>query len=614
MNRDLTGRHGALTCALLIVGITAIAAPADQGNQGARLGLSTSPPLPAGPGEQDLLTTCSGPNALQFGSPTIPPIPAGFFDPGSEPFFGTVWYQGVPIDAAVLGNVDTIVQRPTGPPCLPLDPPGPCPAVPIEIVALNLVSIEPITVSYPPPEPPQFWDVSIDLSSVHSPPGIVFANKTHANGGTFDAILPVLPRFTFTRVDEPYDSRVVDAGELGLPPLQLQISGAHWVHQVSPTIPIIQPPGPWVPGIQEIVPGDITSQVITPLTAFTLGVEHTVCPGTPKEQRCEVTSNTIPRNQSACTTTINGDGTRNVRVTFQMNARFRANCPCCEYRQFVRGSFRYKNKKKDHRMNPGVLLDPDELREDGFGVPGPAAANPHYGHRNEPKNNAHDRYSNPGNRGAGCNYNGSDAPGMSNMPAGAAYSFNLTFQGKIIDVCNGTDVRTHDWNVNCAGNALGGPGDPLAEVVQEITINGREGLLGVYLYPGDELSVDAAIPNGFGEVPIDAAEVDIDVTGLPPVGFPDPGALPETRIGGNMAHATFDFDYPPGSPDPVHVVLTFGPDIQEFDVDLPALPCPWDLDGNGAVGITDLIALLAAWGNPYTINDLLRLLGAWGPC
>ena len=42
-------------------------------------------------------------------------------------------------------------------------------------------------------------------------------------------------------------------------------------------------------------------------------------------------------------------------------------------------------------------------------------------------------------------------------------------------------------------------------------------------------------------------------------------------------------------------------------------PCP-DLDGDGTVGITDLLDLLANWGNPYGINDLLALLSAWGPC
>ena len=54
--------------------------------------------------------------------------------------------------------------------------------------------------------------------------------------------------------------------------------------------------------------------------------------------------------------------------------------------------------------------------------------------------------------------------------------------------------------------------------------------------------------------------------------------------------------------------------------------CPWDLDGDGVVGIGDLLALLGAWGtNPggppdfngdgtVGIFDFLALLANWGPC
>jgi len=55
-------------------------------------------------------------------------------------------------------------------------------------------------------------------------------------------------------------------------------------------------------------------------------------------------------------------------------------------------------------------------------------------------------------------------------------------------------------------------------------------------------------------------------------------------------------------------------------------PCPADIDGDGAVGVNDLLDLLAAWGpNPghpaditgdgtVGIDDFLALLAAWGPC
>ena len=56
----------------------------------------------------------------------------------------------------------------------------------------------------------------------------------------------------------------------------------------------------------------------------------------------------------------------------------------------------------------------------------------------------------------------------------------------------------------------------------------------------------------------------------------------------------------------------------------PSQPCPADLDGNGSVGTSDLLALFAAWGtNPggppdldgaVSTSDILVLFSQWGPC
>jgi hypothetical protein len=54
-------------------------------------------------------------------------------------------------------------------------------------------------------------------------------------------------------------------------------------------------------------------------------------------------------------------------------------------------------------------------------------------------------------------------------------------------------------------------------------------------------------------------------------------------------------------------------------------PCPADVNGNGAVDVSDLLAVLAAWGGAdpdadlngdgtVDVSDLLDLLAAWGPC
>ena len=56
-----------------------------------------------------------------------------------------------------------------------------------------------------------------------------------------------------------------------------------------------------------------------------------------------------------------------------------------------------------------------------------------------------------------------------------------------------------------------------------------------------------------------------------------------------------------------------------------APPCPWDLNGSGGVGTTDLLLLLAVWGTfpggppdfdggGVGTSDLLKMLANWGPC
>ncbi|MEK6677551.1 MAG: hypothetical protein AABZ47_18095, partial [Planctomycetota bacterium] len=101
---------------------------------------------PAGRGINfDYLTTYN-PTWVTFGppSPFIPPIPNNFFDPGSDPFQGQILLTGLPIDPGGLGTTDTIIRRPS-PPVFPADPPGTMGTVPIELVQLSLVSVQPIT-------------------------------------------------------------------------------------------------------------------------------------------------------------------------------------------------------------------------------------------------------------------------------------------------------------------------------------------------------------------------------------------------------------------------------------------------------------------------------------
>lgn len=82
------------------------------------------------------------------------PIPADFFGPGSDPFEGAVRLGGG-------GGFDTVIRRKNslsfcGVPAFD--------ETPIEIVALNLVSCQPMTVTYNGGQSPQTWNVAADLA------------------------------------------------------------------------------------------------------------------------------------------------------------------------------------------------------------------------------------------------------------------------------------------------------------------------------------------------------------------------------------------------------------------------------------------------------------------
>jgi len=76
----------------------------------------------------------------------FPPIPPGFFDPGSAPFYGGVKSGG----EEESDQPDTAVQRSSE--MIFVDPVSQ--PIPIELVQLNLVSVEPITVTVDPLAPP----------------------------------------------------------------------------------------------------------------------------------------------------------------------------------------------------------------------------------------------------------------------------------------------------------------------------------------------------------------------------------------------------------------------------------------------------------------------------
>jgi hypothetical protein len=183
------------------------------------------------------------------------PIPADFFFPGSDPFFQLACLQGVPLGPTTFGDyglADTLVLRAADPFDCAAPPGGPV-QIEVEIVELSLTSISPVTVTANGGQNPQQWDLDIDLSVLPQLPGQLNATKTHSNGGTFESVLPVLPRLTFTQVGNPGNVRVLDFGQEGIPPIQLASEGpTDWVHEVK--LGTLKPEGPpscFNPGISE---------------------------------------------------------------------------------------------------------------------------------------------------------------------------------------------------------------------------------------------------------------------------------------------------------------------------------------------------------------------------
>ncbi|MBK8913180.1 MAG: hypothetical protein IPM64_01030 [Phycisphaerales bacterium] len=245
--------------------------------------------LPCGPLScapiNDYLTTC-GETYVHVGIPgsIYPPLPPNFFGPGSDPFIGTIFSTGQPLDPGGLGATDTIVRRPFDP-LQPFDPPGAAGTVPIEIVALQLVSIQPITVTHNGGMTSSQWDVRIDLSATPQAIGGANALKTHPNGGTWDAMLPVQPRFTFLEVGGPGVVQL-DPGLFAFPPIQFQMTAEDFVHVLGPPVALITDPDTnWKIGVRETIPGNPNSQEIVPIDPVAPGTAaHGVCP--PRERRC----------------------------------------------------------------------------------------------------------------------------------------------------------------------------------------------------------------------------------------------------------------------------------------------------------------------------------------
>jgi hypothetical protein len=199
---------------------------------------------------------CEGPGRIEAGTDPwhTPSEPQGltFQDfnglqpcfPNADPFTGTMEFGGVPLDPVLGGPTDTLVQRLQ---TATLTGPGDSDTVDIEIQALNLVSIDPITVTFNG-EQDGVFDVHVSLSDQPQNTGSMTITQTSQQGGTFDSNLPVLAKLDFVEVGGLGRACTLDLGTL-MPPLEVDMgsSSARWTFDCDGRVIIYGADPPFFP-------------------------------------------------------------------------------------------------------------------------------------------------------------------------------------------------------------------------------------------------------------------------------------------------------------------------------------------------------------------------------
>ena len=167
-----------------------------------------------------------------------------------------------------------------------------------------------------------------------------------------------------------------------------------------------------------------------------------------------------------------------------------------------------------------------------------------------------------------------------------------------------------------SGSAYGGTQIGTPGAMDLAQIGGAQNTFGVV---GDGIGLDTQVDSGVGQSP----EGQIVATGS--FGAPCGPGLYIFSIEAAIANVLEEVN-----PAPEFSLVRSGTVIisgGSFSFNVSGLPpCPADLNGDGAVGVKDLLILLGAWGpNPghpadfddddsVGVKDLLVLLGTWGPC
>jgi hypothetical protein len=137
----------------------------------------------------------------------IPRIPANFFNPGSEPFTGSVAFEGAPIDPGV-SDYDLVLRRQGS---VNLDPGGS--GTGVVLVRMNLVSCSPLAIAYKDRDWDELWNAQINIDEFESA-GLQGAITLYPTGdiatsasGRYWERLRFRPIVTFRKASDPTSER-----------------------------------------------------------------------------------------------------------------------------------------------------------------------------------------------------------------------------------------------------------------------------------------------------------------------------------------------------------------------------------------------------------------------
>ena len=157
------------------------------------------------------------PSTWDFGW-VSPPLPAGIFGSGSDPWSGSISCVGDPLDPkGAAPTADLVVRHEKirwvrnkesrfGPPEVPESYQLRC-----QMVQLSELGTEPVTVTYNGGQRPEKWNVRVELAKRHPGGGMIYITHLHndGNGGLVNVEIAVKVSFVFSRSGEEV---VVDSG------------------------------------------------------------------------------------------------------------------------------------------------------------------------------------------------------------------------------------------------------------------------------------------------------------------------------------------------------------------------------------------------------------------